>query len=155
MVWPFKSRSSTERCPPIGQYRIDTSINGLQGVTPLSAEELAALNPDVTFEKGQVVHAPQAHFMDLHWDTILGVVAGDIYKVSAQWTGPRAEVGKAARQLIVYCTKHYGKGKGTGKNMTLWDCSDGNVVLASNNFGDQAMLNVFVTSAKVRQYKRI
>ena len=45
-----------------------------------SAEELAAFDPDVTFEKAQIVHAPQAHFMDLHWDTILGVVAGDTIK---------------------------------------------------------------------------
>jgi hypothetical protein len=151
MAWPFRSHRRTEPCPAIGQYRIDMRIDDIKGFFSLSSEELVALNPEVKFEDEQILHAPDAEFMDLSWDTILGLVDGAIYKISIQLTGARAEVGRVQRQLIIYCTKHYGK----GNNTTLWDCSDGNIVLYANNFGSQAMLNVFVTSAKVSQFKRI
>lgn len=151
MVWPFRSRLPAEPCLSIGQYRIDERINDLERFSPLSAEEIVLLNPEVRFEGEQILHAPQAHFMDLQWNTILGVVNGKIYRISIQWTGPRAEVGKVHRQIVIYCTKNYGK----GKSMSFWDASDGNVVLYGNNFGSEAMLNVFVTSRKVRQFTRL
>lgn len=80
--------------------------------------------------------------MDLHWDTILGVVAGDNYKVSAQWTDPLAEVGK--RRAVAHGVVYEALREGDGEEHDLWDCSHGNIVLASNNFGDRAMLKVFV-----------
>jgi hypothetical protein len=150
MVWPFKPRPPAEPCPPIGQYRIDTKIDDLEKFLPLSPEELVLLNPGVMFEEEQILHAPRAHFMDLQWDTILGIVHGEIYKISIQWTGPRDEVGTLERQIKVYCTKHYGK----GENGTIWYASDGNIIVYGNNFGSEAILNVFVTSRKVRQFKR-
>ncbi len=126
-------------------------IDGLQGLTPLSSEELVALNSTLQFEEEQIWHAPEAHFMDLQWDTILGTVRGSIYKIAIQWTGPRHQAGKACRDMLVYCTKHYGK----GKNMMLWNGSDGNIVVDSVNVGSEGILNVFVTSRKVGQFKRI
>ena len=87
MVWPFKSRSAAEPSFPIGQYRIDMPINGLEGLTPLSPEELVALNAAVQFKEEQIWHAPEAHFMGLKWDTILGTVRGSIYKIATSGRG--------------------------------------------------------------------
>ena len=151
MFWPFMSRSVAEPCPPIGQYRIDMTIDGLHGLTPLSPEELIALNSTLKFEDEQILHAPEANFMDLQWDTILGTVRGSIYKIAIQWIGPRDETGKVYRDMLIYCTKHYGK----GKNMMQWNGSDGNIVVDSTNVGSEGILNVFVTSRRVGQFRRL
>jgi hypothetical protein len=108
------------------------------------------LNPDISFEGEQILHAPDADFMDCQWDTVLGVVHGEIYKVAIQWTGPRAEVGRLQRQIKVECTKRYGK----GEKWTIWDGADGNIIVYGNNFGSEAILTVTVTSSRVRQFKR-
>ena len=49
MFWPFKSRTPAEPCFQIGQYKIDTRIDLRSGFEPLSNEELALLNPDISF----------------------------------------------------------------------------------------------------------
>jgi hypothetical protein len=150
MVWPFKSRSAAEPCFAIGQYSIDMPIDGLQGLTHLSPEELVALNTAVQFKEEQIWHAPEADFMGLKWNTILGTVRGSIYKIAIQWTGPRHETGTAYREILIFCTKHYGN----GKNGMLWNGSDGNVVVDSMNVGSEGVLNVFVTSRQVAQFER-
>jgi hypothetical protein len=104
------------------------------------------------FEGGQIWHAPEAAFMDLKWDTILGTVHGAIYKISIQWTGPRHQAGKTYRELAIYCTKHY---RNSAKSMALWDASDGNIILDITNIGAESILNAFVTSEKVRQFRRL
>ena len=89
--------------------------------------------------------------MDLEWDTILGTVRGSIYKIAILWTGPRHQTGQVSLEMVVYCTRHYGK----GKNMMLWKGSDGNIVVDSANIGSEGILNVFVTSRKVGNFKRL
>jgi len=72
--------SISEPCFPIGRYRIDTTIEELQELRPLSRAELIALNPTVEFEAERILHAPPADFMNLSWDTILGTVHSAIYR---------------------------------------------------------------------------
>jgi hypothetical protein len=151
MVWPFKSRRSTQPCPALGQYKIDTSIETIDEYTFLTEKELAAFGPRVKFEGEELVRVPDALFMELKWDTILGIVNGEIYKISIQWAGPRAEVGKIARQIKIYCTKHYGK----GENMMVWNASDGNIVVDGHNFGSETVINIFLTSAKVSKFRGV
>jgi hypothetical protein len=151
MFWPFKSRSPAQPCLAIGQYSIGANVDAKAGFRPFSSEELVLLNPEMTFEGEQILHAPDAIFMDLRWDTVLGVVHGEIYKISIQWTGPRHEVGAIERQIKVQCTKLYGK----GENMAVWDASDGNIIVDGSNLGSEAILTVTVTSSRVRRFKRV
>jgi hypothetical protein len=153
MPWPFKARPPLEPCFPIGQYKIDDTTDRLQGLSPLSPAELKALNTAVQFKGEQILHAPDADFVGLKWDTILGTVNDVVYKIAIQWTGPRAETGKIYVEILRYCTKLYGEGK--TKKLTLWDASDGNVVLDSTNVGPEGILNLFVTSRQVSQFRRI
>jgi hypothetical protein len=151
MVWPFKSRRPTEPCPSLGQYKIDTSIETIDVYTFLTEKELAAFGPRVKFEGEELVRVPDALFMELKWDTILGIVNREIYKISIQWAGARAEVGRIERQFKIFCTKNYGK----GRNMMVWDASDGNIVIDGHNIGSEAVINIFVTSAKVSNFKQV
>jgi hypothetical protein len=150
VIWPFKAQSPSVPTFSIGPYKVDMMVGELRGLFPLSVEELVALNTAVQFEGEQIWHAPEADFMDHKWDTILGTVNGRIYEIAIQRTGPRHQTGQAYREILTHCTRLYGR----GKNSMLWDASDGNIVLDSANSGDQGILNVFVTSQKVRQFKR-
>lgn len=126
-------------------------IEGMEGLSPLSREELEALGSTVQFRGEEILHAPAARFMGVEWDTILGTVNERLYKIAVQWVGPRADVGRINRQIVIECTKRYGN----GKNMAFWDTSDGNLVLQSANMGGHAMLSLFATSGKTRDFVRV
>ena len=76
-----KSRESAGRCFSIGQYSIDTAIDELQDLTPLSPEEIVALNPGTRFDGEELWHSPDAQFVGLQWNTILATVNRAIYKI--------------------------------------------------------------------------
>jgi hypothetical protein len=112
----------------------------------------------MTFEGQQLWHCPDAHFMDLQWNTILGTVNRLTFKISIQWEGPRHQAGKACRDIAIYCTKHYGKQKDVsfqGRDLTVWDASNGNIVFDMVNMGSESLLNVTLTSRKVPSFRLI
>jgi hypothetical protein len=153
-----KSRESAEPCFSIGQYSIDTTIDELHDLTPLSHEEIVALNPGARFDGEEIWHSPGAQFMGLRWDTILATVNRAIYKISIQWTGPRHQAGTACREITIYCTKNYGRQKDVdfqGSDLTVWHASDGNITLQMVNVGPESLLTVTVTSRKISQVQCI
>jgi hypothetical protein len=158
MLWPFTKRSVSydtaelQITLPIGGYCVGDTVGHLESLLiRLSPAELIALNSKIQFVGEEIWHAPAAHFMSLEWDTILATVDRTIYKIAAQWTGPRAQAGKVHRELIVFCTKSYRQ----YKNQPVWDTRDGNVVIHSVNLGAQSSLNVFLTSHSVREFQRL
>ena len=156
--WSSKSRESAEPCFSIGQYSIDTTIDELQDLTPLSPEEIVALNPGAMFDGEQIWHSPDAQFVGLQWNTILATVNRTIYKISIQWTGPRHQAGTACREISILCTKDYGKQEDIvfqGSDLTAWRACDGNISLQMVNMGPESLLIVTTTSRKVSQFKRI
>jgi hypothetical protein len=156
--WSSKSRESAEPCFSIGQYSIDTTIDALQDLTPLSPEEIVALNPGTRFNGEQIWHSPDAQFVGLQWNTILATVNRTIYKISIQWTGPRHQAGTACREISILCTKDYGKQEDIvfqGSDLTAWRASDGNISLQMVNMGPESLLIVTMTSRKVSQFKPI
>jgi hypothetical protein len=152
IVWPFE-KHPVEPCLQIGRYCLDMNIDGLEGLYPLSSEELVALDSAISFEGEQILHAPGEPFMGIEWDTILGTVNGQIYKIAIQWSGARSEAGRLYRQFVIECTRRYGNGK--SHTVTSWDASNGNLVLHSVNMGGEASVNFFVTSHRIRNFKRI
>jgi hypothetical protein len=158
MLWPFKPRKPASPCFSVGQYNIDATIDGLLGLKLLSRDECSALNLEMTFEGQQLWHCPEVRFMDLQWNTILGTVNRAIFKISIQWEGFRHEAGEACRDIAIYCTKHYGKQKDIsfqGRDLTVWDASNGNIVFDMVNMGSESLLNVTLTSRKVPLFRRI
>lgn len=153
-----KSRESAGPCFSIGQYSIDTTIDELQDLTPLSPEEIVALNPETRFDGEEMWHSQDAQFVGLQWNTILATVNRTIYKISIQWTGPRHQAGTACREITIHSTKNYGKQEDIvfqGSDLTVWYACDGNVTLHMVNMGPVSLLTVTMTSRKVSQFKRI
>jgi len=151
MPWFSKTQTSVNPCFSVGQYKIDARTDMLPDLKPLSPSELAALNTAVQFDGEQIFHAPGAEFMSLRWDAILGTVHNVIYKIALQWTGPRAQTGKTYVEILRHCTSLYGD----AKKMTVWDASDGNIVLDSTNVGPTGVVNLFLTSRQVGSFKRL
>jgi hypothetical protein len=149
-LWPFRKEPHKPSFA-IGRYRIDETVEAIEGqLRPLSAMESTALNKAFTFEGEEIWHAPTANFLDLTWNIMLGTVNKSIYKIVAEWTGPRHVAGAAIRQLTILCTKEYGR----GTNYEAWDTSDGDILLRSTNIGDEAIMSLFMTSRKVRGFKQ-
>ena len=156
-MWPFKLRKSAEPCCPVGQYRLGATIDSMQQITHLSPLEVALLNPEITFEGEEIWNCADAKFVGLNWRTIIGSVNRTIYKVSIQWNGPRRQAGVPCREIAIFCTKHYGKQKDIhfeGRNLTVWDASDANIVFDMATGKSEALLNLTFTSNDLAKFKR-
>jgi hypothetical protein len=157
-MWPFKSRKSAEPCPPVGQYRLGATIDDVERMTHLSPFEVAQLNPEITFEGEEIWNCPDSQFVGLNWRTIIGSVNRTIYKISIQWGGPLDQAGVACREIVIFCTKQHGKQKDIhyeGRNLTVWDASDGNIVFDMATGKSEALLNLTFTSSDVAKFKRL
>jgi hypothetical protein len=155
-MWPFDSRKLPEPCCAVGQYRLGASIDGLNGIVHLSPYEIALLNPEPVFDGEEIWNCPDAEFLGRMWRTIIASVNQVIYKVSIQSDGSRHQAGMACREIAIYCTKHYGKQHDVnvkGRSLTVWDTSDGNIVLEMAAGESTALLNLTFTSNDVANFK--
>lgn len=154
MIWPF----SRERraCFPVGPYRLNGSITALPGMIDLSAAELLALDSQVQFQGERILHAPSVNFLDHNWDTILGTVDNQIYKVALQISGlSRSDGGAITRSVLVYITKQQEKRPKSEGPMSVWNAADGNIIFQDAWLGTEFVLNLFLTSSAVAGFHRI
>jgi hypothetical protein len=153
-MWPFTRKNARPSidCFAFPPYTLDHAPPEPQKLRFLSEEELTQLDRGVVFVGEQVSRAPPASFEGLEWSVVLGLVDGIIYKISAQWSGARAEAGRAHRAVVIRCFKDYGSSKNIS-GVELWDARNGNVILQSQNFGSEAILVVTLTSSKVSQFQ--
>jgi len=67
------------------------------------------------------------------------------------------QAGLACREIAIFCTKHYGRQKDIhfeGRNLTVWDASDANIVFDIATGESEALLNITFTSNGVAKFKR-
>jgi hypothetical protein len=156
-MWPFKlkrkhSSPLTNNCFAVGSYVLDQTPQEFTLLRFFSDAELALLDRDVVFVGERVAHAPSVNFEGLEWDVVLGLVGDIVYKISVQWTGPRAEAGRVARTLMIRCTTDYGSANSIS-GAQLWDARNGNIILQSQNFGGEAILVLSITSNAVATFQ--
>jgi hypothetical protein len=150
---------ASEPCLQMGKYRLDATINDIQGLRPVSPIEGAVLRQGLEFEGEQLFHAPPVQFMALEWEALLATVHGKIYKIAIQWSGPKTKAEELYRELLADCMARYG-----GENRerfeaqppirVFWKTSNGNMVIDRIFLGSTGIVNVFATSCKVRDFRR-
>lgn len=154
-MWPFSS-NRLQPCFCLGNYRLDSNISCLSELTELSPEEFRSLNRTVQFEGERLYHAPPAEFLGQSWDTVLGTVHGRIYKIALQLTGlTRSNGGAMSRAVLVFVTKQQGRRPKSEGPVFFWDTADGNIVFHDAWLGNELVLNLFLTSGKIRNFQRI
>jgi hypothetical protein len=152
MFWPFKSKMP---CFAVSGYRLDAPISDLPGLVELSPVETAALNLTLQFEGERIFHAPPALFVGRSWDTILGTVDGQIYKIALQLAGlSKNDVGIPEREVLAYITRQQGRAPKSDSPVLVWDAADGNIVFHDVRLeSGEIFLNFFLTSRAIRSFQ--
>jgi len=80
MRWSFRAKPRAYTSFPIGEYRLDASIDGLIGLVEFSPAEYAMMGRQ--FEGETNYNAPPVTFLGRPWKVMLGTVHGRIYKIA-------------------------------------------------------------------------
>lgn len=138
---------------PIGQYKLDTSVDGLTGLTEFSTAEYAIMGRQFEGEKNY--NGPPVMFLGRQWNLQLGTVHGKIYKIAPYLElKDKKEANVVAMEALRYCTDKLGKPSEQKTGLFIWNTSDGNVVLQTAETAEGLAVNLFITSRSVRNFKR-
>ena len=138
---------------PIGTYSLGGPIQGITGLSEFSPQEYA-LMPKL-FEGETSYDAPPVMFLGRLWGMSLGTVNGRIYK-TAPYLLLRSEfeannVAMAARQ---FCIEKLGKPTEQKTGQSIWDTTDGNVILETGKTAEGFAVGLYETSSAVKTFKR-
>jgi len=151
---PSQTRNSSKHPSlAVGQYRLDTSIEGVTGLTEFSAAEYAIVEREFKGEKDY--NAPPVMFLGREWKLQVGTVHGKTYKIAPYLLlGDKAEANAAAMDTLRYCTEKLGKPSEQETGLFIWDTSDGNVILQTGETAEGFSVSLFLTSGSVRRFER-
>jgi len=154
MRWSFRAKPAAYTSFPIGEYRLDASIDGLIGLVEFSPAEYAMMGRQ--FEGETNYNAPPVTFLGRPWKVMLGTVHGRIYKI-APYLEPatKQEANPIALEALRHCTGELGRPSSQKTGLFIWDTTDGNVILQTAETPAGLAINLFVTSHAVRGFRQI
>jgi hypothetical protein len=105
------------------------------------------------FEGEKNFHAPPVEFAGRKWKLLLGTVNGTLYKVAPHLEfEKKGEANEAALSVHRFCTEQLGKPTKQRTGLFMWDTIDGNVILQTAESADEFVVNIFLTSGRVREF---
>ncbi len=138
---------------PVGQYKLDASVEGMTGLIEFSTAEYAIMGRQ--FEDERNYNAPAVMFLGRQWKLQLGTVHGKIYKIAPYiLLKEKKEANVVAMDTLRFCTEKLGKPSEQKTGLFVWDTSDGNVVLQTAETAEGLAVNLFLTSRSVRKFKQ-
>lgn len=150
---PQTGQSRTRQSFQVGQYKLDATVEGVNGLTEFSASEYAAMGRQFEGEKN--FNAPPVTFLGRQWKLQLGTVHGKIYKIAPYLlVRDKKEANSVATDALRYCTEKLGKPSEEKTGLFVWDTSDGNVILQTADTVEGFDINLYITSKAVRSFKR-
>lgn len=136
-----------------GEYKIDGSVEGINGLREFSAVEYVAMGRQ--FESEKNYNAPPIEFLEKQWSMILGNVNDRLYKIAPYLELPSKQEGSPiAMGTLRYCTEMLGEPT-SQKALFTWDTTDGNVILQTAETDQGVAINLFITSRAVQNLKRL
>ena len=137
----------------IGPYRLDMSIVGLEGLVEITPAEYKALPK--TFKGEKIFKAPDVSFLGFSWNMVLGVVGGNVYKISPSlMLQGKSQADGAAIKVLAYCKSKLGDPAQQQTGSFMWYTSDGNVILQNLQTPLGFAINLFCTSRSVQSFKK-
>ncbi len=108
MIWPFRKKKHSHPTFPVGDYRLDSTISGLKGLTEFTSKEYELIPRE--FATAQNFNAPTVHFLNREWKLCLGVIDGRLYKIAPYIEfKDKTEANAVAMETLAYCMKELGK----------------------------------------------
>jgi hypothetical protein len=137
---------------PLGEYKLDMSIEGLTGLTEFTEAEYAVYGRQ--FDGQTNYNAPRIDFVQRGWEVALGTVRGKVYKIALYFQSENKNaVIDVSSDVMQYCQQHLGKPSEQRETLTVWDAPDGNVLLQFGKVGTMYTINMFETSKSVRTFR--
>jgi tetratricopeptide (TPR) repeat protein len=139
---------------PVGIYRLDASIEGLMGLVEFSPEEYEIMGRQ--FESEKNYNAPPVRFLALTWNLKIGTAQGKIYKIAPYLVlANKADANPIVTETLQYCIKQLGNPAEQKTGLFVWDMTDGNVILQTDETTEGLSIALFLTSGTVRNLKRL
>ena len=145
----------------VGPYKLDSVLTEFKGLREFSSPEYTAMGR--LFEGETDYNAAPVSFLGRLWQIQIGTVYGKIYKLAPYLLFEnKRDADKTSEELMRYCIERFGKPAEEHKRMSvgsayadisLWDASDGNIVLQTAELDDTFTVSLFLTSRSVRQFK--
>lgn len=155
---PFRLSTSLPHLS-IGEYKLDAAINGMAGLTEFSQSEYLLMGRPFNGEINY--NCPPVDFLGHSWKLQIGTVKGRIYKIAPSVENlDSQEANQLSRKVFQYCWEKLGEpsehraGFPWGKQFYIWDCPGGNVILQMAEALGSFSVNLFLTSASVKDFKR-
>jgi hypothetical protein len=152
--WGIKSKTPPSANFPIGPYRLDMEIAGLSGLRELSKIEYRAVTRQ--FKGERIYHALDVDFLDYHWELMISVVNGKVYKIAAYIeTQDKDLANSAAMNTFIYCKNQIGEPNKQRNEMFIWKTIDGDIALQTTQAPEGFGINLFLTSHAIRDFSRL
>ncbi len=151
-MWPFKNKTSKHKSFSIGIYALNIPANNLKDLAEFSDSEYATIPRK--FVNGKNYNAPPVNFLDRQWSMQLGTVNNNIYKITPYLlVHDKNEANLLAKETIHFCIKELGQPSEQKGGFIIWDTSDGNVIIQTDELSEGWLVSLFITSSEVRNFK--
>jgi len=137
----------------VGDYKLDAPVAHFSQLKEFSESDYSVMGRP--FEGEIDYNAPPVSFLGQSWQLQLGTVNGKVYKI-ASYLRPKnlQDANEAALKTLQYCSEELGKPTEQRSGFFIWDTTDGNVILQTDEAREGFFVNLFLTSSSVKTFKR-
>jgi hypothetical protein len=138
---------------PIDKYKLDMSIEGLNGLTEFSETDYLIYGRN--FDGEVNYHAPDVMIFNRQWKVDIGTVKGRVYKIAFYFESEsRDTVIDVSADMVRYIQQKLGKPSEQNDTdfIWIWDTPDGNVLMQFGRVETTYMINLFETSRIVKSF---
>jgi len=152
--WGIKPKTLPSANFPIGPYRLDMQIVGLSGLREFTKIEYRGVTRQ--FKGERIYYAPEAEYLGYHRKTMLNVVNGMVYKITAYIeTKDKDLANSAAMNTFIYCKNQIGEPNKQRNEMFIWKTIDSDIGLQTTQAPEGFGINLFLTSHAIRDFSRL
>jgi hypothetical protein len=154
MRWPFQGKAPLPESFPVGQYKLDGSIEGLVGLIEFSPNEYAAIGRQFVGEKDY--NALPITFLGRPWEVMVQAVRGRICAIAPYLLlADSRDADRIVMETFQYCVEQLGKPAERKADFFLWRVSDGSVILKTEETADGLRIGLFLTSSSMPNLQRL
>ena len=133
----------------LGEYCLEMSPSSLRNLTELSEEEY--FHFPIQHSGEAIYHTSPAEFLGHHWDMMVGIVDGNIYKLGASVElDNQQQALELIQTALNACEVQLGTPTEEKTGLFVWDTTDGNVILQIASVMGVFAVNIYVTSGNIR-----
>lgn len=130
-------------------YSLDMPLVSLGDLTELTEGEYIHFPRQLRGEA--IYHAPNIDYLGHHWDIMIGMVDGEVYKLGASLEiEDQRQALEVIQAAFKACEFQLGTPTEEKQGLFVWDTTDGNVILQTASITGTVAINIYATSRNIR-----